>query len=102
MSKTKWTLTILAGLIVFVAIPYCYLVFYKDYAPRMQNAQHVVFKQTQSYVDGKITQLTRLKLEYQTAEAGHKSVLRAAILSEASTVDNDKLPHNLRFFIDSL
>lgn len=94
---------IVVGLMLLVVgIPYGYLTWYKDFAPRMQNAQHGVFKQTQSYIDGKITHLNRLKLDYEIAEEGHKAVLRAAILSEASTVDRDKLPFDLQSFLDTL
>lgn len=102
MSKKALLLSILGMIALIVLSTYGYLVWYKDYAPRMQNARHEVFKQTQSYVDGKITHLTRLQLDYETDDGSHRSVLRATILREASTVDMTKLPPDLRRFIESL
>jgi hypothetical protein len=102
MSKLKIGLIALACLVLLIGATYGYLGWYKDYAPRMQDARHRVFKQTQAYVDGKITHLNRLKLEYQMASDGHKGILRSTILTEASTVDPAKLPASLRRFIESL
>ena len=101
-NGVRMTLYAVLALAAIVLLTYGYLGWYKDYAPRMQNAQHAVFKQTQSYIDGKITHLNRLRLEYQTAGASHKSILRASILTEASTVDRVKLPPDLRRFIETL
>jgi len=102
MSKIKAILIAIAIVAGLVLCTYGYLAWFKDYAPRMENARHAVFKQTQSYVDGKITHLNRLKLDYQTKGEAHKSILRATILSEASTVDRTKLPPDLRRFIETL
>jgi len=93
---------VLGTIVLILAALYGYLAIYKDYAPRMENAHREVFKETQSYIDGKITHLNRLKLEYQKADEGHRGMLRETILTEASTVDKTKLPADLRRFLDSL
>ncbi len=69
---------------------------------RVQNAQRQVFEQTQSYVQGKREYLSRLREQYETADDTHKAALKELILSEASNVDNSKLPPDLAAFIQSL
>lgn len=75
---------------------------YKFWAPKQANAEHEVFQNTQAYVDGKVTMLSRLQRAYEDADGQQKRALRATILDEASTVDNTKLPANLQAFISTL
>jgi len=79
------------------------LAIYKFWAPKMANAQRQVFENTQSYVQGKVDYLTRLRFEYQTAtDESRKAALRTMIITEAAQVDNDKLPPDLQAFITRL
>jgi hypothetical protein len=77
------------------------LAIYKFWAPKQENARRQVFENTQSYVQGKTEYLSKLRYQYQEAESGstHQASLRTLILSEAATVDNDKLPEDLQTFI---
>lgn len=77
---------------------------YKFWAPKQENVRRQVFESTQSYVEGKVTYLNRLRMQYKEAEDGsvHKNVLRQTILTEASTIERDKLPEDLQLFISSL
>lgn len=102
MSKSKITLLVLAGIVSIFIVSGIYLGWYRAFMPQMEDARHDVFKQTQSYIDGKITHLNRLKLDYQTKGEGHRGALRNMILTEASTVDRSKLPSDLRRFIETL
>ena len=78
------------------------LIIYKFWAPKQANAERVVFQNTQGFVQGKVEYLTRLRFEYQSASVDRKQALRTLILSEASDVDNTKLPADLQAFIESL
>lgn len=78
------------------------LAIYRFWAPKQANAQREVFMNSNSYVQGKIIYLSRLREEYQTSDDNHKRALQGLILSEASTVDNNKLPPDLSLFIQSL
>ncbi len=98
----KVTGVIIGLILLMVGGSYAYLGWYKDYAPRMQDAKHKVFKQTQGYIDGKITHLTRLRLDYQIKSEAHRSALRSIILAEASTVNRSRLPYDLRMFLETL
>lgn len=75
----------------------------KFFKPRNAEIERQVFEQTPSFVHGKEQHLTRLRLEYETAASdSHRSALRATILHEASTIDHNLLPADLRQFIRSL
>lgn len=79
------------------------LVIYKFWAPKQENARRQVFENTQSYVQGKVEYLTRLRYQYSTASTDdQKYALKTMILDEASTVDNSKLPSDLQSFISNL
>ena len=75
---------------------------YRFWAPRMEDARREVFEQTQSYVQGKNTYISRLRLQYESAEGKHKEALRRVILSEAETIDNENLTPANRSFVNSL
>ena len=87
-------------LALIVGGTYGYLALYKDAGPRFQEVERSVYEQTPSYVQGKTTMLTRLRLEYKRATSEAQKVsLKEMILSEASTVDTQKLPVELRSFL---
>jgi len=76
---------------------------YKFWAPKQENVRRQVFENTQSYVQGKVEYLIRLRYQYQSLpEGSQKSSIRMLILDEASTVDQGKLPIDLQSFIQSL
>jgi hypothetical protein len=106
-----WTLPRVTGVIVLVMVAMFALGFiatggdlltYKFWAPKQENARRQVFEQTQSYVQGKVEYITRLRYQYAGADGAQKSALRTLILDEASTIDNSKLPPDLQAFIDTL
>lgn len=78
------------------------LAIYTFWAPKQANAERKVFENTQSYVQGKTEYLSRLRYQYQMADGDQKLALKQLILTEASTVDNSKLPIDLQGFIEQL
>lgn len=80
------------------------LVIYRFWAPKMENAKRQVFENTQSYVQGKTEYIGRLRYQYLDAEPGsaQQASLRMLILSEASTIDIDKLPYAEKAFVQQL
>lgn len=96
---------ILLSIIVLIGVGSC--VYFgpnikEHFGTRYGNADRKIFEQTQSHVHGTIANLSRLKLEYATASAGHKIALREMILTEVSTFDRSKLPYSLQVFVQSL
>ena len=106
MNVLKVIGVILLVLVIFYVIGFLATggdyAIYRFWAPKQANAERVVFENTQSYVQGKTEYISRLRYEYQAADEGHKNALRTLILSEASTVDNSKLPPDLQGFIAQL
>lgn len=80
------------------------LALYKFWAPKQENAKRQVFENTQSYVQGKTEYIGRLRYQYLAAEpnSAQQASLRMLILSEAQTVDMDKLPYSLKAFVQQL
>ena len=78
------------------------LLHFRFWAPQIRDAQREVFEQSQSFVQGKISHLTRLQLEYEAADGNRKEALRRMILTEAATVDADDLPESLQSFVAEL
>jgi hypothetical protein len=77
---------------------------YKVFAPKYADAQRNVFENSQSYVQGKADYLLSLQHDYEDATVGtpHRAGIRRMILEQAATVDNSKLPSDLRSFIGDL
>ena len=111
-SNAFWTAPrVFLGLVLFLVMAYGLgflatggeLAIYKFWAPKQENVRRQVFENTQSYVQGKIEYLTRLEYQYKTAETpDSKGALKSLIISEASNIDNDKLPPELQSFIRGL
>lgn len=81
------------------------LAIYRFWAPKQEAARREVFVQTQSYVQGKIGNIARMRVEYESAGAddqAHKQALRTMILTEASQISPDQLPPDQRAFVASL
>lgn len=75
------------------------LLHWKFWSAQYRDAQREVFTESQSYVQGKISHLTRLRLSYEGAEGIQRASLRTMILTEAATVDAEDLPESLQTFI---
>jgi hypothetical protein len=70
---------------------------------RRADAERKVFVNTNSYVQGKVDYLSRLRLAYKSSDSlTQKAALKETILSEAANVDRNKLPGDLRAFINTL
>lgn len=75
----------------------------KTVGKAQENANREVFEQTQSYVEGKRQELTKLRLEYEEDTLKtDKEALRRMILSDFANFDESKLPPDLDNFLQSL
>ena len=75
---------------------------YKEFAPKYAEVEREVFENSPSFVQGKVSHLNKLRREYQEGDEGTKSNLREIILTEVDSVDLEKLPAELRRFIEGL
>lgn len=75
---------------------------YKYFAPKYIEVETDVYRESRSYVEGTIRDLRKLKREYEAADENHKSALRTIILQRSDEIDHDKLPSDVRRFVNSL
>lgn len=102
MSKFKLTLVIIGILILPVGLASYNLYFYKFFAPKFQNIKREVFKGTRSYNEGKIQQLAKLKIEYETASEDSKQVLKTTIGHMFADYQAEDMPYQLKVFLTKM
>jgi hypothetical protein len=110
--ETNWTMrhiipTVLLGILLLFGIGFLVtgadLASFAFWAPKYENVRRATFENTQSYVHGKTDFLNQMRFEYEsTKDPDQKAALRRRILTEAGTIDNEKLPEDLQSFIRSV
>jgi len=75
---------------------------YKVFAPQQENVRRQVFEGTKSYNQGMVQELQNMQFEYVKADEEHKAALASIILHRAADFPEDKMPDDLRVFIDEL
>jgi len=75
---------------------------YKFFAPKYENARRQVFEQTKSYNQGMVQELQNMQFDYVKADKDHKDALASIILHRAADFDENRLPNDLRSFIQQL
>lgn len=97
---------IFAIILTFVLIGACVCFgpnIHEHFGKRYGDADRHIFERTKSYVHGKIENLHRLRLDYETTEElEHKEALRRIILIESTMIEKEHLPYELDKFIQEL
>lgn len=75
---------------------------YKYFAPKQEQVRREVFEQTKSYNQGMIQELQNMQFQYIKADSTAKKALASIILHRAADYDENKLPYDLRVFIQEL
>ena len=75
---------------------------YKIFAPRYEQARREVFEQSKAYNQGMIQELQNMQFQYIQADEAHKGALASIILHRVADFPVDKLPVDLRTFIQKL
>ena len=75
---------------------------YKFWAPKYEQARRETFEQTKSYTQGSIQELQNMQMEYIKGTAEQKAAMASIILHRAADFDENRLPPDLRAFIDGL
>ena len=92
---------LLAGLLI-IGLSVGSLQLYKTFAPQWEDARTDVYRNSKSYEEGTIRDLRRLKREYEVAEESQKSTLRTIIRQRSDELDYEKLPGDIRRFLETL
>jgi hypothetical protein len=74
----------------------------KVFAPRMEAVRRETFEQSKAYNQGMIQELQNMQFEYLQAKPDQKQALASLILHRAADYDQDRLPADLKFFIEKL
>lgn len=72
------------------------LLAYRAQAPRVEAARRQVWEQSPSHVNGMRQRLARLKGEWMVADGAHREALCFTARHEASTVNLNDLPEDIR------
>ena len=94
---------VVAGLIglAFLA-PYVQLQVMRMYGTELESVKTDIYRENKSYIEGTIRDLRQLHVEYLSAEEEHKTALRDLILHRAGELDWDRLPSDVRQFLNEL
>lgn len=103
----KIALSIIGGLIAFVllifGLSYAGLIHYQFFAPKYENARRKVFENTQSYVQGKIQDLSNYKLQYEQAkDSDSKQAIQGVIHTQFANFDIEQCPDALKPFLTEM
>ena len=75
---------------------------YRFFAPKEEAVRRQVFEQSKAYNQGMVQELQNMEFEYVKSGPNEKAALASIILHRAADYDEDKLPPDLRAFIDGL
>lgn len=75
---------------------------YKAFAPKYEEARREVFEESKAYNQGMVQELQNMQFQYEQADEEHKAALASIILHRAADYPEDKLPEDLREFINTL
>ncbi len=107
MKQVLAGLGILIGLVVIMmgislAFGWFDVGYTKTVGKAQQNAERTVFEESQSYVEGKRQEVTKLRHEYLIAkDKDEKEAIKATLRSSLANFDKSKLDYDLKAFIDS-
>ena len=75
---------------------------YRYFAPQEEAVRREVFEQSKAYNQGMTQKLQNMRFEYVKANPEHKQALASVILHRAADYPEDKMPSDLRSFIQEL
>ena len=106
METLKYTLGILAVIIFFLELTWLItrneFFLYKFFAPKMEQVRRETFEESKAYKTGMIQELQNMQFEYLKTDSLHREGLAQIILRRAADFDEDKLPNDLKNFIQDL
>jgi hypothetical protein len=75
---------------------------YKYFAPKQEAVRREVFEESKAYNQGMIQELQNMQFEYVKATPSQQAALASVILHRVADYDEDKLPSDLRAFVQQL
>ena len=75
---------------------------YKYFAPKYESVRRETFEQSKAYNQGMIQEIQNMRFEYVKATPEQKDALASIILHRVADYNLDKMPYDLRTFIETL
>lgn len=72
------------------------------FSPRQEVVRRETFEQSKAFNQGMAQELSAMQFQYIQAEDEHKAALASIILHRTADYDMDKLPPDLRGFVEGL
>ncbi|KKQ99881.1 MAG: hypothetical protein UT24_C0022G0002 [Candidatus Woesebacteria bacterium GW2011_GWB1_39_12] len=72
------------------------------FLPRQEAIRRKTFEESKAYNQGMVQELQNMQWDYTQADEKGKEALRSLILHRTADYDLDKLPENLRTFVEDL
>ena len=82
--------------------PYLRLQVLRMYGTELESVKTDIYRENKSYVEGTVRDLRELQVDYQTADASQKEAVASLILHRANELDWDRLPSDVRQFLNEL
>jgi len=95
-------IVIFASLLIVFGLSFVSYELYSFFAPKYNEVDARVFKQSVQYNEGMIRDLENLKIEYANSDAEGKRALKPIILHRFSVYDRNRLPADLQLFYNQV
>jgi len=92
-------LGIVGFVVLMFGLQYLGVINYRFFEPKREQARREVFKQTQSYTDAKLQELSKYQYEYTKADADGKLAIKAVVRHSVAGYDETQLPLDLLYFV---
>ena len=108
MAKTiSWIMLALLAIVFLVSLAFgavwLGIKWYGFFAPKIEAVRREVFKQTKSYNEGKMQQLTKYRIEFLRAKTpDDKSAIAATVRIAFADYDQAQLTPELRRFLQQM
>lgn len=74
----------------------------KHFAPKYEAVRRQTFEESKAFNQGTAQELRNYQMEYVKADKGHQDALRKIILHQVADYPEDKMPKDLRDFVQDL
>lgn len=101
-STTRAVKYVSLFVVMMVAISAVFVGVNRPFKIFQEETRHQVYSESSSKIEGTNRSLTRLRLEYQTADSAHRSALRQMALTQAAEISRDNLSPEIREWISDL
>lgn len=110
VTVIKGTLQVLAGTVAVIAVivglafgaPWLKLQVMRMYGTKLESVRTDIYRENKSYVEGTVRDLRELHVDYVKANPSQQETLKHLILQRANELDWDRLPSDVREFLNEL